>query len=172
MAIKYSLSAHPADPSDKDSRLMRVYPRAQYNEYLTIKDLAYHIYTHGSPFDEAIIEGVLLTLVKCIHERLVKGDRIQLGDFGTLQATLHSKGAESAEKFRPEDDIEAVSVHWTPGEKFRDLLDDPNIKFEYSLTRKELNDALRLSQAALDKEMERKRPGSRSASRPDQDPLE
>lgn len=172
MPIKYSLSAHPSNPSDKENKSMKVYARIQYDQIVTLEDLARHIHDHGSPFNEAVIEGVLLEMVNCIHEQIVDGNRVQLGKLGTLQAALRSKGADSPDNFQPEAYIEAIEVNWTPSEKFKNLKNDPNIKYEQVLTRKGMTDALKEAHADIIEDMDAAGSGSGPGTNPNPGPLE
>lgn len=170
MAIKYSLGLHWVDPNDT-TKGKKVYPRIQYNQIITLDKLAHHIHTHGSPFNEAVIQGVLMEMVSCIHEHLVEGNRVQLGDLGSLQATLRSKGVDKPEDFDPEAHVEAIEVNWTPSEQFKDLKNEPGIEWEYTLTRKEMKEAKKQSKQELADELEAiPKPDPAPDQKPDQKP--
>lgn len=152
MPIKYSLSAHYADPSDK-AKGSKVYPRIQYDEIIKLEELARHIHAHGSPFSEAIIYGVLTEMVACVREQIIGGNRVELGELGTLQAALRSKGADKAEDFNPDIHVEAIEVNWTPSKKFKNLKGEPGIKWEYTLTRREMSEVKKVSKVEIDNEV-------------------
>ena len=55
---------------------------------------------------------------------LLDGKKIQLGDLGSFQIGLSSKGTLTAEDFNPNIHVKAVRVNWTPGPDFQNLLGD------------------------------------------------
>jgi hypothetical protein len=55
---------------------------------------------------------------------LLDGKKIQLGDLGSFQIGLSSKGTLTAEDFNPNIHVKAVRVNWTPGSDFQNLLGD------------------------------------------------
>ncbi|MBQ8969630.1 MAG: DNA-binding protein [Bacteroidaceae bacterium] len=126
MAINYSLSARLSNPSDKNSE-KRVYPIAQYQDLLDLKELAGHVAAHGSPFSKGTIMGILTDTVACIRENLLLGHKIQLGDMGAFFVTLSSEGAESADTFTPSL-ITGVNVRWAASDEFKSLLGEASFR--------------------------------------------
>lgn len=140
MPIKYSLSARPTNPSDKNSE-KRVYPMAQYAELMDLNEFARHIQAHGSPFTRDVITGVLTAAVDCLREQLVAGKKVNFGEMGAFYLTLRSDGVEDAATFNPNDDIKHIYVHWERSKFFADLKGDKDIKWEYTLTRNAMAEA-------------------------------
>lgn len=167
----YSLSAYPADPQDK-SKGKKIYARAQYDQIVTLEKLAGHIQEHGSPFTRDIIVGVISAMVDCMHEQLVAGNRVELGDFGTLQAALRCEGADTPEDFSTDKHIKAVEVNWTPSKKFKDLKNDPGIEYQFTLTRRDMAEAKKVVKAELLEEIEEAGPDTGGGGTPNPGPLE
>lgn len=140
MAIKYSLSARPVNPGDAESA-KKVYPMAQYNELVGLNDFARHIQAHGSPFTRDVIVGVLTAAVDCLREQLIAGKKVNFGEMGAFYLTLRSDGVEEAELFNPSLDVKHIYVHWERSKFFADLKGDKDIKWEYTLTHKDMADA-------------------------------
>lgn len=140
MAIKYSLSANPTNPLKPDAG-KKIYARAQYNEIIDLPALARHIQEHGSPFTRDVIQGVLSAAVDCLREQLVAGNKVDFGDLGSFYVTLRGEGVDNAEDFNPRLHIKSVEPNWTPSEYFANLKNDPDLRWEYTLTRKEMTEA-------------------------------
>lgn len=97
--INYSISLR-ANPSDQDAP-KKAYANAQYSEIMTLDKFAEHISTHGSKYNRADIQAVLIQAVDCMREQLLAGQRIQMGDLGTFSIHINSMGAESLETYNP-----------------------------------------------------------------------
>lgn len=138
MPIKYSLSAAPVAPHEKEKK---IYAHAQYDELVDVQQLARHIQEHGSPFTRDVIVGVLSAAVDCLREQLIMGNKVDFGDLGSFYVTLRGEGVDKAEDFNPRLHIRRVEPRWEPSVYFANLKDDPGIKWEYTLTRKEMADA-------------------------------
>jgi hypothetical protein len=65
--------------------------------------------------------AVLTQTVDCLREMLLGGKKIELGELGSFQIGLSSKGALTAEDFNPAIHIKTVRVNWTPGPEFLNL---------------------------------------------------
>lgn len=140
----YSLTARVADPrSGKPNR--KIYPTAQCDQVVGLRQFARHIQSHGSPFTRDIIIGVLSAAADCLREQLVAGNRVDLGDLGSFYLTLRSDGVERAEDFNPQAHVRKVGVRWDPSSLFDNLKDDPGLKWEFTLTRKDMAQAKRLA---------------------------
>ena len=97
--INYSISLR-ANPSDQDAP-KKAYANAQYSEIMTLDKFAEHISAHGSKYNRADIQAVLIQAVDCMREQLLAGQRIQMGDLGTFSIHINSMGAESLETYNP-----------------------------------------------------------------------
>lgn len=70
------------------------------------------------------IAAILTMAVDCMRENLLDGVLIKLGDLGDFTPALKSIGAETAADFKTDTHIVGVSVNWTPGERFANLLNE------------------------------------------------
>lgn len=140
MPIKYSLSPRTVVPGDPDSP-KKIFASAQYNELVDLNTFARHIQEHGSPFTRDVIIGVLTAAVDCLREQLLEGNKVSFGDLGSFYVTLRSAGVKNAIDFDPRAHIKSVGVNWEPSVYFDDLKNDPNIKWEFTITRKEMTEA-------------------------------
>ncbi len=118
--INYSLTmrGNPSDPA----AAKRAYAQAQYQEVMNLNQFASHIADHGCVYSRADIAAILTMAVDCIHELLLKGQKIQLGDLGSFWVALRSVGARTFGDFVATNNIKKVKVHWTPGAQFEDLI--------------------------------------------------
>ena len=137
MAIKYSLSARPSNPSEKNSKRL-IYPIAQYDELVDLGELAQHIHDHGSPFTRDVIQGVLLSTVDCIREQLRAGNKVNFGDLGSFYIALRSDGVEHAEDFNPEVHVKSIEINWSPSKLFQNLKELGGLKWEFTPTHKQM----------------------------------
>lgn len=122
MPINYSLAMYP-HPQD-EAAPKRAYAKAQYTDILPLDKFAAHIAAHGSKYNRADIYAVLMQTVDCMREMLLEGKRIEMSDLGVFSVSIQSQGADSLEAFNPALHIESLNVNWTPGIRFRNLLDD------------------------------------------------
>ena len=106
------------------SEAAKVYATAQYNNVMSLDKFAAHIASHGSVYSRADIAAVLTLAVDCLHEQLLAGQKIELGDLGAFCISLNCKGAESAEEFNPEVHVKRVKVRWEMGDKFLNLTEE------------------------------------------------
>lgn len=122
MSINYSI-AMLGNPIDEDAP-KKAYAKSQYTNILTLDKFAGHIASHGSKYNRADIYAVLMQTVDCMREMLLEGKRIEMGDLGVFSISIQSRGAENLETFNPAIHIEQLNVNWTPGDRFRNLLED------------------------------------------------
>ena len=119
--VNYSIVMR-GNPMDADAA-KKAYASAQYSEVMDINRFAEHIASHGSKYNRADIYAVLMQTVDCMREMLLEGKRIEMGDLGVFSVSIQSQGAESLEAFNPAIHIEQLNVNWTPGDRFRNLLE-------------------------------------------------
>ena len=120
--INYSIYLR-TNPMDKEEA-PKAYGVAQYNSVMSLDKFAAHIASHGSVYSRADIAAVLTLAVDCIHEQLLAGQKIELGDLGAFSVTLQTKGAKSAEEFNPAVHIKRVKARWEMGDKFLNLTNE------------------------------------------------
>lgn len=118
--INYSIVMRRKNVADKESEKL-AYATAQYNSVMTLDKFAAHIASHGCVYSRADIAAVLTLAVDCLHEQLLAGQKIELGDLGAFYISLNCTGAESAEAFNPEVHVKRVRVRWEMGDKFLNL---------------------------------------------------
>ena len=140
MAIKYSLSARPVNPSDEKSKKL-VYPTAQYDELVDLNEFAQHIHDHGSPYTRDVILGVLTAAVDCLREQLKAGNKVNFGDLGAFSISLRSDGVERAEDFNPNVHVKSIEVNWKRSTFFENLKDAGGLKWEFTPTHKQMDEA-------------------------------
>ena len=117
--IDYSVTARP-NPRDKDASY-KYYASPQRTENISMADFCRHISDHNSKYNRADIMAVLTQTVDCLREMLLDGKKVILGDLGSFQIGLNSKGTLTAEDFNPAIHVKNVKVNWSPGVEFQDL---------------------------------------------------
>ena len=117
--IDYSVSARP-NPQNRDED-PKFYASPQVSENISLLNFCKHISEHNSKYNRADIMAVLTQTVDCLYEMLLDGKKIELGELGSFQIGLQSKGTLSAEFFDPDTHILKVYVNWTPGKSFASL---------------------------------------------------
>lgn len=120
MCINYSLGLKTATPGKKKPK-RKVYATAQYTRVCDTQAIMQYVVKHTSVQDRGEVMSVVCAVVDCMKERLLDGDRIELGELGTFYCVIKGTGAETTEKFDPRKNIKGVSVNWRPGKAFRDL---------------------------------------------------
>lgn len=142
--INYSLSERCSIVGDKTSP-MRAYPKAQPLKVMELDELAQHIASHGSKYNRADINAVLIQAVDCLQEQLLAGMKVKLGDLGAFYTSISSEGAESLAAFNPAVHIKALKVIWEPSASFSDLL--PKAEFNLVPTRDIVSRVLKAQKA-------------------------
>lgn len=120
--INYS-TVMRGNPMDGDAP-KKAYASAQYAEVMDINRFAEHIASHGCVYKRADIVAILTMAVDCMREQLLAGQKIQLGDLGDFAVSINSTGAETANDYNPAIHVKKLNVNWTPGMRFRNLLED------------------------------------------------
>lgn len=143
--IDFSLTARQTKPGKEQSE-KKIYANTQYREVVTLGKFAKHIASHGSLYTRDVVTGVITAMVDCLHEQLLLGNKVQLGELGSFYVRLSSRGVENAEEFNAVNDITAVNVRWDRGKNFGDLIRDA--EFNLVATRKQQADAKRASKAS------------------------
>lgn len=120
--VNYSIVMR-GNPMDQDAA-KKAYASAQYAEVMDINRFAEHIASHGCVYKRADIVAILTMAVDCMREQLLAGQKIQLGDLGDFAVSINSNGAETAADYNPAVHIKKLNVNWSPGTRFRNLLED------------------------------------------------
>ena len=124
--IDYSVTSRP-NPQDRDAA-PKFYANPQVSENISLSAFCRHIASHGSVYNRADIQSVLTQTVDCLREMLLKGYKVSLGDLGSFNIGLNSKGTATAEDFNPNVHIKEVKVNWTPGVDFLDLKQEADFR--------------------------------------------
>ena len=83
-------------------------------ETITTRGLAKHIASHGSPFTEDMIIGVLAALSRCIPELVSEGTGVKLDGLGQFYPSLESSGADSPSAFTIQENVKGVHIRFLP----------------------------------------------------------
>ena len=124
--IDYSVTSRP-NPQDRDAA-PKFYANPQVSENISLSAFCRHMASHGSVYNRADIQSVLTQTVDCLREMLLKGYQVSLGDLGSFNIGLNSKGTATAEDFNPNVHIKEVKVNWTPGVDFLDLKQEADFR--------------------------------------------
>lgn len=87
------------------------YARIVSDETLTLEDLCSHMIEHNAPFSKGTIKGILTDAIKCIHELLLDGKRVQLNDLASFGLSVeHTFGAPTANDFSVAKNVKSVKL--------------------------------------------------------------
>ena len=111
----------------------KAYGNLQLTGVVTINELADHMADHNTVFSRGTIVGVLSDLGACLRELILQGYKIQLGDIGSFEPSISTKGESKVEDFTAAD-ITDMRVLFELGTDFDNLLRDA--EFEKTSTRK------------------------------------
>lgn len=128
--INFSTSMRPNPRKPDEPR--KAYANAQYSGIMTLSRFAGHIATHGSKYNRADIQAVLIQAVDCMREMLLAGQRIEMGELGVFYVSLKCTPTDKLEDFSSAN-IKDVNVRWSPGPEFKTLIADA--EFNYVPTR-------------------------------------
>jgi len=77
------------------------YAKAVSTETLSLRDMAKHITSHGSPFTVDVVMGVLEAFRSCCIEQLLESKKVKVEGLGTFYVTIANKkgGEKDLSKF-------------------------------------------------------------------------
>ena len=132
----------------------KYFARVKTIETLNTRKMANHIAEHGSIYTPDVIFGVLEKFRSCLIEQLLNSRKVKIDGLGIfyLTAECAKGGAESAEKFNVQKNIEALHIRFLP-----DTEQETNIS-----SRQFLKKASFINKAALFKDAEEDAEGSDS----------
>ena len=124
MAVKYTVNqrGNPLQPEQP----AKWYANAKSAGNVTLRTLGKEIAAR-STVSPADTQAVLVALTEVLVEHLAAGRIVRLGDFGALQVSLGSTGAETEAKFNASM-IKTKKVAFRPGIDLREMLN--NLKYE------------------------------------------
>lgn len=122
--MKYKLiqRGKPGDPSAPK----KWYATPVKTGTVTQKNIASQV-SGRSSLTAGDISNVIQNLLELLPEELMKGNSVQLGDFGTFRASFSSEGVEKEKDFNVAK-IKDIKIIFTPSPDFKRKLTD--IKFE------------------------------------------
>lgn len=135
---------------------VKFFATAQTQESMSLEKLANHISQHHSKYGKGDVLCVLDEMVSCVHELLLQGYKISLGELGEFYISLTSKGAEYYDEFSAQN-IEKVNVNWKPGKDLKNLRQEAN--FELVETRKAVAANLKLVRESYPTRPQEEKPG-------------
>ena len=128
--IQYSVSMRPNPLHEEDPE--KAYGSIQLTGKYTLDDLAQHMNEHYGTYSKGTFKGIIEDMAVCIHELILQGYSIQLGDLLTLTPTLRTKGAVNRESFTTAN-ILSMPVRIRMGKYLKKLRDEAI--FEETTTR-------------------------------------
>ena len=113
MARNVTYSVAPRiNPRDKEAA-PKYYGRVQANGDVSIREMSERI-QQSCTVHKADVQAVLLALEDCITDALKGGEIVRLGDLGTLQISISSKGAVTEEEYDASL-IKKARIYFRPG---------------------------------------------------------
>ena len=100
----------------------KAYAKLQVKETWDMDRFAKYMAEHYRTYNRGMVKGLLTDVSACLAELLLKGIKVNLGEFGTFGTTISCSGAESVEAFKKKD-IKSLNVVFTPGGDLKDLVD-------------------------------------------------
>ena len=127
--INYTLTEKSAKPGLKLAEIdeRKIYGQTQISEVMDLRSFSQHIASHGSVYNRGDIYAVITQMVDCLHEQLLEGKKVQLGDLGSFSPAISTEGVETASEFSRKH-IKKRRVIWSPGEMFKDLISEADFQ--------------------------------------------
>ena len=146
MARNVTYSVAPRiNPRDKEAA-PKYYGRVQANGDVNIREMSERI-QQTCTVHKADVQAVLLALEDTITDALKGGEIVRLGDLGTLQIGISSKGAETEEDYDASL-IKKARINFRPGSAIVGVLDNltfAKVKPRYTKADKEAEEGGDLS---------------------------
>ena len=98
------------------------------NGTITQKNLAQQI-SGRSSLTSGDVNNVIQNLLELLPQELIKGNSVQLGDFGTFRLSFSSDGVDTEKDFT-KDKIKGVKILFTPSNDFKKTLSDMKLEKE------------------------------------------
>ena len=96
--------------------LGKTYSRVVHTETMSLADFSKHIASHGSSFDRATIQAVLMSVCDCLVEMTLDSKKVNLGDLGTFYMSAQSTGEENAANYSA-DNVKRLFLRFAPNQK-------------------------------------------------------
>lgn len=125
MSRNVTYSVVPRKNLLKKDEPVKYYAQAQASGDVEVKEMAKRI-EKACTVTRADVMAVLIALEDTIVEGLERGEIVRLGDIGSFQIGLNSKGTEVEEDYTPSL-IKKAKVNFRPGEALTEIL--PGLSF-------------------------------------------
>lgn len=86
------------------------YARAAVEETYTLEQLAEHMASHGTPYSEGTINGVLTDMVDCIQELVLDGKAVKLPDLAIFSLGMNTLPADTAADWKPQTHVKRLKL--------------------------------------------------------------
>lgn len=146
-SVAYSL-VRKRDFKDSDGKEKLLYALAQARGEMNVREIGQRI-QQMCTVTYADIMAVLCALPAVIKQGLSAGEIVRLGDLGSLQVGLRSKGAKTEEDFTSANIIKA-RFKFRPGRDMVDLLSNLNYVRVPVIERKKKQDVVETQEVAHD----------------------
>lgn len=117
--VSYSVSPR-INPQDKEAA-PKYYGQVQASGDVNLREMATRIQA-SCTVTKADVFAVLIALEDVITEALSGGEIVRLGDLGTFQIGISTKGAESEEDFDSSAHIKKARINFRPGSALSGVL--------------------------------------------------
>lgn len=99
--VKQYLDAEKTQPNPAFEQNAAYYAKAVSTETLSLRDMAKHITSHGSPYTADVVMGVLEAYRSCLIEQLLESKKVKVEGLGTFYVTIANKagGEKDITKF-------------------------------------------------------------------------
>jgi len=120
---------------NEDSRAYgKWYAELMDRESISTRALAKHIASHGSPYTEDMIIGILAALSRCIPEIVSEGTGVKLDGLGQFYPSLETTGAETPSKFSIQENVKGVHIRFLPDSSKLDNMTSREFRDKCSLS--------------------------------------
>lgn len=124
--MKYKL-IQKGKPGDPDAP-KKWYATPIKSGTITQKNLAQQI-SGRSSLTSGDVNNVIQNLLELLPQELIKGNSVQLGDFGTFRLSFSSDGVDTEKDFT-KDKIKGIKILFTPSNDFKKTLSDMKLEKE------------------------------------------
>lgn len=124
--MKYKL-IQKGKPGDPDAP-KKWYATPIKSGTITQKNLAQQV-SGRSSLTSGDVNNVIQNLLELLPQELIKGNSVQLGDFGTFRLSFSSDGVDTEKDFT-KDKIKGVKILFTPSNDFKKTLSDMKLEKE------------------------------------------
>lgn len=124
--MKYKL-IQKGKPGDPDAP-KKWYATPIKSGTITQKNLAQQI-SGRSSLTSGDVNNVIQNLLELLPQELIKGNSVQLSDFGTFRLSFSSDGVDTEKDFT-KDKIKGVKILFTPSNDFKKTLSDMKLEKE------------------------------------------